>query len=68
MGAWWCAVMPWHRLRVVGKPSANVDHVRCTCGREYGMHHKLETIIEWNRDLAEFHGDVDDYHPARVKP
>jgi hypothetical protein len=58
---WFCLFLPWHQLRVIGKPSEDTDHVRCSCGREYGMHHPTKSFVEWDRDIADFHREVNDY-------
>lgn len=62
---WLCLLLPWHRLRVVGRPNPRTDHVRCSCGREYGMHHPTRSFVPWDRDIAEMHADIDGYRPRR---
>jgi hypothetical protein len=51
---WRCLWLPWHRLKVVKRVSRDSDHVRCSCGREYGMNHHVRAFVPWS-DVASFY-------------
>ena len=58
---YWCLIAPWHKFRVVGRPSGEWSaHIRCSCGREYGVNDDARTILPWSC-VAEFYREVYGY-------
>jgi hypothetical protein len=44
---WRCRWLRWHRLSLVVHVSAVADHLRCSCGREYGINHDVRAVLPW---------------------
>lgn len=45
---WRCMLLPWHRLGRFKKLSRDADYFRCSCGREYAMHHEVRCVVPWS--------------------
>jgi len=46
----------WHKRLHVIQTFGSAQHIGCPdCGRQYGIHHGLRTVIRWDADLADLY-------------
>jgi len=44
---WRCVWLPWHRIVWGRRISESSQHVRCSCGAEYGVNHDVGVVVPW---------------------